>query len=1054
MPIEKIPYRLGIDIGTGSVAWAAMALTTNGSIDASRGLIASGTTIFGEPVLPKEMKLKNEVRRTARLLRRQTERKRERLQKLMHLTMALGIKPADLAIALRNQNSKTTQELWHIRVRALDQKIELAELMLIVLRMSKNRGYNGDAPNPNKKGDYGKAGQALQLTEELKAKHKKARSIAEVLWLDQLHKPMNQRNFRKLNDAGTYVLRADVKHEFELIFSEQKKHHPILSAALSAIYGERLASKLHDDQTKPIHHGEDANWDQGTKYFWGHAPENVAEAIQIALFYQHPLQGFKDKIGKCAMDKTSLRVIAAHPAHQSFRIEKLLADLRWGGGKSGEPLTQVQKELVRQKLNSQKEVGFGELYKDLQKAGCMHEDALTLNFHTPRRDYLVGNTTRQLLSKYKLLDSFEALTQQQQGDVFIAWADDIPAPESWGHDTAKATITALYGEAVTTFIDLLANALGGLDRPSAAGFSTTRTAYGVTALDQIAHHMREHEVDEHSACKALYPNHDTRAPTSSDLPKIDTLDIRSPVVTHALEYTRREIQNAIKRLGIPTSIVVELAKEMKSTLEERAITTSKQKWEEKENELARKEILAANCRISNTSILRYKLWKQQAKRCPYSGQLIASIEEAISGSHFEIEHIIPKRKRGVGNRMSDVVLASKQYNGIKGDSETPFHAANRVNNEAIWDWEKTEQASKLIAAESKDFRVKAKLICDKTQFEDRSLDDDDFVDRQLQETQWIGRVVHSWCSSICDDVTVIRGGLTAELRRAWGMHNVLEEVRIAEGRHDSEKAKQLFYKPNLKGEMRFDKRCDHRHHLIDACVIALSTRSDYMAMVKARNARATLGRSSYNPPSCPVPSLRGHLLKMLNGYTVWHVPDHLVAGEMYDQPFGIGADGNTLYKKGKRAKLGRGYASFHPETDLQLQHTDRKGRAHKKTLVKSETACIRITANDFHQVSLAEFRQHYIKQGKLSLPETEKFLFKNDLIYFPVDAAVYRVAQLQEGALAIVSSNETATYKELENTGLRTTKSKLKDLKVAKTLRHPIELALYSKALKSKQYEI
>ncbi|MDI9334735.1 MAG: HNH endonuclease domain-containing protein [Cytophagales bacterium] len=1058
MTLKKIPYRLGIDIGTGSVAWAAMALTETGAIDASRGLIASGTTIFGEPVLPKEMKLKNEVRRTQRLMRRQTERKRERLQKIMHITTALGIKPEDLANALRRY--KNTQELWHLRVRALDQKIELAELMLIVLRMSKNRGYNGDAPSPNKKGDYGKAGQALQHTESLKIEYPKARTIAEVLWLDQVKKEprMNQRRFRGNINAGIYVLRTDIRHEFDLIFSEQTKHHSVLSQPLAAIYGERLSQKLLSDHAKPIHHGVDANWNQGTKYFWGHSPNSVTEAIQIALFYQHPLQGFKDKIGKCSMDKTSLRVIAAHPAHQTFRIEKLLADLRWGGNKAGERLSLAQKDFIREKLNAQKEIGFGALYKALDKAGLMHEDGLTLNFHTPRRDKLTGNKTRHFLIKFDLLDLFESLTPEEQNHVFLAWADDIPAPESWGHDAARANVATLYGEAVAKFIDTLKTALDGLDRPSAVDLDSKRTAYGAPALARLANYIREHAndtlpADEYAAIQALYPNHDTRASTLSTLPSVESLDLRSPVVSHALEYTRREIQGAIKRLGVPYAMVIELAKEVKSTLEERSKTTTRQNKEEKENGKARAAILEANCRISNTSILRYKLWVQQGKRCPYSGDSIFSIEDAVSGSKYDIEHIIPKRKQGVGNRFSDVVLASKQFNNLKGGDETPYHAAERLRKagNTAWNWDKTEQAVKLIARENKDFKSKAELILDKTEFKDMSLDDEGFVDRQLQETQWIGRVVQSWCQSICDDVTVIRGSLTAAQRRAWGLHTILEEVRIAEGRHNSDKAAQLFYKPNRLGEMVFDKRSDHRHHLIDACVIALSTRSNYMALVRAQQQRATLGHSNYKPPLCPVPSLREHLLKMLNGYTVWHVPDHLVAGEMYDQPFGIGEDGKTLYKKGKKAKLGRGYASFHPETDALLQHTDRKGGVHKKTLVKSESACIRITESDFQQVPLAEFRQRYIKHGKLTLPEDERFLFKNDLICFPDDHVVYRVAQLQEGGVACINANETTAYgNTLSGSDLQCVKSKLTDIKKAKILRHPIELALHSKVIKSK----
>ncbi len=1042
MPHQKISYRLGIDIGTSSVAWAAIALTEDGEIDASRGLIASGTTIFGEPVLPKEMKLKNETRRTARLMRRQTERKRERLQKLMHIVTALGIKPENLANALRRY--KNTQELWHLRVRALDQKIELAELMLIVLRMSKNRGYNGDAPSPNKKGDYGKAGQALQITETLKATYSKARSIAEVLWLDQLHKPMNQRNFRKRNDAGTYVLRQDVKDEFQLIFTEQAKHHTVLNQPLSAIYGKRLAQKIQDDLTKKIHHGTDATWNQGTKYFWGHAPNTVTEAIEIALFYQHPLQSFKDKIGKCSMDKTSLRVIAAHPAHQAFRIEKLLADLRWGGTKTGEPLTKMQRDFIRKKLNSQKEVGFGTLYKELQKAGCMQEDGLTLNFHTPRRDYLVGNSTRQFLSKHKLLEPFESLTSQQQSDVFVAWADDIPAPESWGHDAARTNIAQQYGEIVAAFIDSLKDALDGLDRPSAVGLTTTRTAYGVPALERLANYMRENNADEYSACQALFPNHDTRPPLTTTLPSVDTLEIRSPVVTHALEYTRREIQNAIKRLGLPKSIVIELAKEIKSTLEQRTKTTKRQKKEELENNAARKAIAGANCRITGNSILRYKLWQQQNKRCPYSGQFIASIEEAVSGSHYNIEHIIPKRIRGVGSRFTDVVLASTQYNGLKGDAETPFHAAQRLGN-AIWNWETTEQTTELIAKENPDFKAKAKLIQDKTPFNDMALDDDAFVDRQLQETQWIGRVVRTWCSNICNDVKVVRGGLTSELRHAWGLHNILEEIRIAEGRHDSEKAKQLFYKPNLKGEMRFDKRCDHRHHLIDACVIALSTPKDYMALVKARHARASLGKSRYNPPPCPVPSLRGHLLKMLNGYTVWHVPDHLVAGEMYDQPFGIGADKETLYKKGIKDRR-----KFNPKTDKFIQHTDKKNQSHTKAVVKSQTACLRVTNDAAEVIGLADFRVRYFKNAKLTIPKNEKLLFKGDLLTLPNISTVYRIGFSSERGLHCLDSNETNTFDTLSGTGLNRVIGQLKDINTCTVVRHPIELALHSKANKVK----
>jgi CRISPR-associated endonuclease Csn1 len=1032
---SQTPYKLGIDIGTGSVAWAAMGLDENNQ---PTKLIASGTTIFNEPTYRGEggYKLKNEDRRRARLMRRQTERKRERITKIMHLANALEVTPEKLTNALLAR--KETQSLWHLRVQALDQRVSLEEFFLIVLRLAKNRGYNGDAPKANKKGDLGKVAQGLAITQQLVAESPvKVRTVAEAIWLSQANLPLNQKKFRKRIETGTYVLRKDIQHEFDEILKEQCKHHPILNNALETIYPARNSVGSVNDNI-------------GTRYFWGHAPASIGLAIRVAVFYQKPLQAFKDKIGICSLDKSSLRVVAAHPAHQAFRIEKLLADLRWGGAKSTEVLTQEQKNFLRTKLESTAEPSFSAIYKDLEKTGHMHPDGLILNFHTPRRDYLRGNTTRARLRSLKLLEAFEKLNPREQSDVFLALADDVNAPEMWRHDGARDYVVKEYGHSVAEFIDQIADSKDGLDRLRAMDFDAGRVSYGVPALEALTKTMRERQihgqhVDEHAAINLLYPSHHQKLKVSGNLAEVHTLDLRSPVVEHALLYTRRELLSAVKRLGPPQAMVIELAKEVKSTLEKRNLTTSRQNFEERENEKARKEIREANCRITNTSILRYKLWKQQAKRCPYSGNLILSIKEALNGALYEIEHIVPQRLQGVGNRFEEVVLASKQFNGIKAGHETPYLASQRAGN-AVWNWDVTEQALKFIEKESKFFRIKAKLIRDKTEFRVDSLDDDAFVDRQLQETQWIGRVVQSWCSQLCNDVTVIRGGLTAELRREWGFHTVLEEVRTAEGRHESEKAKTLFYKPNRIGEMVFDKRSDHRHHLIDACVIALSTRQNYTDAVKARNARAAGRRSSYTPPGCPIPSLRQHLVKMLNGYCVWHVPDHKVAGLMFDQmPFSLGKDGLSLMKDGEKSRT-----KFNPKFDNLISHTDRHGRKHQKAVLKNEFACFRITKEGIFPLTIAQYVASYSHGSESRTPTDERLIFKGDLLIFKNDPNIFRVAYFKErDGVCAVHAVETRTFDELATTRLNQSFKKTIALLDAKIIRHPIELAVHAKLIKA-----
>jgi CRISPR-associated endonuclease Csn1 len=1019
---KQTSYRLGVDIGTGSVAWAAFEVNSQGP----QRLMASSTVIFGEPVLPKEMKLKNEQRRHARLLRRQVERKKERISKIMHIAAKLEITPEKLATALLAQ--KETQQLWLLRIKALDQKISLEEYFLIVLRLAKNRGYNGDIPKAKKSGDLGKVASALTTTQTIREAHKEARTVAEAIWLNQSHTALNQKKFRKLADTGTYVLRKDILDEFDQISREQIKHHPALLNALDHYYPE-LQSK------------------EKTLYFWDQQPATLLEALKVAVFYQRPLHAFTDLIGACSLEPEEKRVVAAHPAHQAFRIEKLLADLRWGDNKTGEKLSAVQKDFLRVKLESTAEPSFSAIYKELDKAGLMHPDGLIFNFHTPRRDTLRGNSTRSRLKSLGMLAAFDAMSENDQDALFVALANDVLAPESWGHDQAKESILQQYGETIVLFLDELAASENGLDRLKGLGFEAGRVSYGATALKRLSQVMREQGLDEFEAISLLYPSRSTHSTPTGELKTISDLNLRSPVVEHALDYTRRELLNVVRRFGPPQAMVIELAKEVKSTLEQRDATTKRQNQEERDNKEAREEIAKANCKITNTAILRYKLWKQQAKTCPYSGQIIGSVEEAVSGTRYEIEHILPKKLHGVGNRFEDVVLASKQFNGLKSGHETPFLAAQRLGAQK-WNWETTEQAIKVISRAGSAFKAKAKIISDKTPFRLDALDDEAFIDRQLQETQWIGRIVQQWCSQLCSDVTVIRGGLTAELRRAWGFHTLLEEVRIAEGKHNSEKAATLFYKANRLGEPVFDKRSDHRHHMIDACVIALSTRQNYTAAVKARNARATGQRSNYEPPACPIPNLRQHLLKTLQGYCIWHVPDRLVSGLMFDQmPFSLDADGKTLRKDGKVSNN-----KFSPKMDRLITHQDRQGREHKKALRKSEAACMRVTDELMELVTIADFQKKYIRAGKLTIPKNERLIFKGDLLVFTNNNSVFRVAQLKESAgICAVIASETQTFDNLMGTGLNRKFGKISDLQKAKVINHPIELVEHIRATRTSQ---
>lgn len=68
-----VDYRLGLDIGTSSVALAAFSLDAN---QQPQELVYLDEYIFSEPVEPKTLALKNSTRRTKRLMCRQLDCKK------------------------------------------------------------------------------------------------------------------------------------------------------------------------------------------------------------------------------------------------------------------------------------------------------------------------------------------------------------------------------------------------------------------------------------------------------------------------------------------------------------------------------------------------------------------------------------------------------------------------------------------------------------------------------------------------------------------------------------------------------------------------------------------------------------------------------------------------------------------------------------------------------------------------------------------------------------------------------------------------------------------
>ncbi len=411
-----IKYRLGLDVGTASVGAAAVALDEGGQ---PKALIWHHVRIFNEPLENAKGTLvsKKAGRREARMQRRQIDRRATRLRRIASLASLLGLKREEIV-------PDDGSALPYIRAQAATDRIELVDLLRIFLRLSKRRGYKGEFKT-KKKGEVAEGSSELSLAMRALATEKGLRFKDENdtgLTLGQylLHRmqcglptklkmkepdeqPKNKNNTSSSAPRNFYALRRMVEHEFDTIWETQAKHHGILN-------------DLHDGRP-------------------------IRDHFHDALFYQRPLKSAANLVAQCGLEPTLPRAPRAQMAFQRFRIEKTLADLRWGAGKRAESLTPDQKRTIRDLLEHNEKVKFDSIYQALEKNGCSKPQGKGLNLDRASREELLGNTTLAALRKLdrhsakhhpdraaNLERAFLALDEKVRIGVVNFWAE-LGSPE-------------------------------------------------------------------------------------------------------------------------------------------------------------------------------------------------------------------------------------------------------------------------------------------------------------------------------------------------------------------------------------------------------------------------------------------------------------------------------------------------------------------------------------------------------------------------------------------------------------------------------------------------
>ena len=272
-------YRLALDIGTASCGLIVL------SLDGNREPVAiahHSLSIFSEPVLPHAP---GEPKKT----KRRRARRARRLRRIAQLADLIGLDhkaiPADAG------------QLIHIlRAKSASMQIGLDDLLRVLLKLAKRRGYAGGFKIKTDKQKDDDTSIVKSGIEKLEAAMQAAdcKTVGQYLQ----HRFKNSETL-KLKEVGLYSHRDMLIAEFNAIWDEQEKHHAV----------------LRESCPDPV--------SGGTRL--------IREQFFDAIFYQRPLKSVAPMVGNCMLEPNFPRAPMVQPAMQAFREITMPATAGVGG---------------------------------------------------------------------------------------------------------------------------------------------------------------------------------------------------------------------------------------------------------------------------------------------------------------------------------------------------------------------------------------------------------------------------------------------------------------------------------------------------------------------------------------------------------------------------------------------------------------------------------------------------------------------------------------------------------------------------------------------------
>lgn len=255
---------------------------------------------------------------------------------------------------------------------------------------------------------------------------------------------------------------------------------------------------------------------------------------------------------------------------------------------------------------------------------------------------------------------------------------------------------------------------------------------------------------------------------------------------------------------------------------------------------------------TRAEFIRYKLWLEQGYRSPYTGEVIPLGK--LFTRDYEIEHVIPQ-SRYFDDSYSNKVICESEVNKLK-DNQLGFEFIRNHHGERV-QLSFGRKPVKIFSVEAYKQFVKQYYSGSVKKMQKLLMDDipDQFIARQMNDSRYISSFILGLLSNIVREkdengaweqeaisknVLVCNGSITDRLKKDWGLDAVWNSLiyprfeRLNEMENGNrfgywdEKDGKRFFRIEVPLELQRGfrkKRIDHRHHAMDAIVIACATRN-------------------------------------------------------------------------------------------------------------------------------------------------------------------------------------------------------------------------------------